>query len=97
MIDPYQVLELEPIGRDAEIRRRYLEMVRRYPPDREPERFAAVREAYDQLRDPVVRLKSKLFPEHDCRDSMDSILADVKRRLRTARIPLKVLLSMVEQ
>ena len=95
MSDPYEVLGVGPQSGDAEIRRRYLDLVRRYPPDREPERFAAIREAYEQLRDPVVRLKAKLFPRGP-NDTIDAILADVERRLQTARIPVKTLLSLAE-
>ena len=96
MADPYEVLGLEPGSGDAAIRRRYLELVRRHPPDREPERFAAIRTAYDQLRDPVVRLQSMLFSS-DSGDTLDAVLADVERRLGTARIPVTILLSLAEQ
>jgi len=95
MSNPYEILGIDPASDDAAIRRRYLELVRRHPPDREPERFAAIRGAYDELRDPVARLRSKLFPL-ETHDTIDSILADVERRLRTARIPLKTLLSLAE-
>jgi len=95
MSDPYEVLGVGPQSGDAEIRRRYLDLVRRHPPDREPERFAAIRGAYDQLRDPVVRLRARLFPL-ESGDTIDAILADVGRRLQTARIPVKTLLSLAE-
>ena len=95
MADPYDVLGLDPGSDDAEIRRRYLELVRQYPPDQHPERFAAVRAAYDQLRDPVTRLRAKLFPA-GAHETMDAILIDVERRLRTARIPVKTLISLAE-
>ena len=96
MTDPYETLGLERGCSDAEIRRRYLELVRQHPPDREPDRFAIIREAYDQLRDPVKRLKAKLFPLKTT-DSMDAIILDVQNRLRTARIPLETLLSLAER
>ena len=96
MPDPYEVLGLEPDSNEAEIRRRYLQLVRQFPPERQPERFAAVREAYDQLRDPRRRLQSKLF-RGEPNDSLDAIVADVKRRLRAARIPTETLLSLVER
>ncbi len=96
MADPYQVLGIEPGSDDARIRRRYLDLVRQHPPDREPERFAAIREAYDQLRDPARRLKSRLFPDQPT-DTIDAVLADVERRVRTARIPVKTLLSLAER
>ena len=95
MSDPYEVLGLEPRSGDAEIRRRYLELVRRYPPDRDPERFAAVREAYDALRDPVTRLRERLFPTKT-HETMDAILADAEQRLRRARISTKTLISLAE-
>src|SRR6266478_5994622 len=43
MTDPFLVLELPPDADDAAIRARYLELVRRRPPEQAPERFAAVR------------------------------------------------------
>ena len=96
MADPYEVLGLEPGSGDGVVRRRYLELVRQYPPDREPERFAAIRKAYDQLRDPVARMESRLFDlePHDC---LEAVVADVRRRLRAARIPTETLLSLAEQ
>ena len=96
MADPYEVLELSRDCGDAEIRRRYLDLVRQYPPDRQPERFAAIRKAYDQLRDPVVRMESRLFDlEPDA--ALDAILAEIRCRVRAARIPTETLLSMAEQ
>ena len=65
MSDPYEVLGLADDADEAEIRRRYLELVRQSPPDREPERFAAVRAAYDEVRDPVRRLEAQLFRVDD--------------------------------
>src|SRR6266511_2733063 len=60
MSDPYDVLGLPRHAGEEEIRRRYLELVRESPPDRDPERFAAVRAAYDAVRDPVRRLEALL-------------------------------------
>ena len=96
MADPYEVLGLQWGSGDAEVRRRYLDLVRQYPPDREPERFAAIHKAYDQLRDPVARMESRLFDlePHDC---LEAIVADVRRRLQAARIPTETLLSLAEQ
>ena len=55
MIDPYEQLGLPPSADETEIRQHYLELVRQFPPDRAPERFAEIRAAYDALRDPVSR------------------------------------------
>ena len=73
MSDPYEVLGLPRHADEAEIRRRYLELVREFPPDRDPERFTAIRAAYDAVRDPVRRLEAQLF-ELDTSDSLDAFV-----------------------
>ena len=42
MSDPYEVLGLPRFADEAEIRRRYLELVRQFSPDRDPSRFAEI-------------------------------------------------------
>ncbi len=96
MADPYETLGLTRTSSDAEIRRRYLELVRQFPPERDAERFAAIRHAYDQLRDPVSRMATRLFKIEEG-DSWEAIEADWKRRLRSARIPVDVLLGLSER
>ncbi|MGA2063635.1 MAG: J domain-containing protein [Thermoguttaceae bacterium] len=95
MSDPHAVLGLSPGCGEADVRRRYLELVRQYPPERAPERFAQVHEAYEKLRDPVVRLESLLFDLGSV-GTMAGIVADARRRQRTARIPTQTLLSLAE-
>jgi curved DNA-binding protein CbpA len=95
MADPYETMGLTRSSSDAEIRRRYLDLVRQFPPERDAERFAAIRHAYDQLRDPVLRLGRRVF-EIEQGDSWESVQADWGRRLRAARIPVDVLLALAE-
>ena len=97
MSDPYEALGLPRHAGEAEIRRRYLELVRESPPDRAPERFAAIRAAYDEVRDPGRRLMAQLF-EVATSDSLDAIAADLRGRLRARleRPPLDVLLALAE-
>jgi DnaJ-class molecular chaperone len=95
MAEAYEILDLPQSASDAEVRRRYLELVRQFPPDRAPERFTEIHRAYEQLRDPVPRIEARLF---DLRTSetMADILADVRQRLRESRIPTQTLLSLAE-
>jgi len=93
MIDPYEALGLDHDADPEAIRRRYLELVRRYPPEREPERFARIREAYDRLRDPVIHLENRLF-NLQTTATFDSLLAEVKADVREHRIPTNLLLSL---
>ncbi len=95
MADPYKILDVVRGSSEADIRRRYLELVRQYPPDRNPERFTEIHQAYERLRDPVMRLESKLF-DLESSDTMAGIIADVRERLRKSRIPTQTLLALAE-
>ena len=97
MSDPYEALGLPRLSGEKEARRRYLELVRQFPPDRDPERFAAIRLAYDQIRDPIRRLEAQLF-EIDPGETIDAIAADLRARLRDRlnQAPLAVLLALAE-
>ncbi len=95
MTEPHDVLGLPPHAAEETARKRYLELVREFPPDRAPERFAAIRAAYDQIRDPSRRLQTQLFqPATD--DTLDAIAADLRARLRQRTIPTSVLLALAE-
>jgi curved DNA-binding protein CbpA len=61
MRDPFTVLGVADDAGDAEIRRRYLMLLREFPPDREPERFQEFRAAYEALSDERKRLETKLL------------------------------------
>ena len=51
MRDPFTVLGVDETAGDAEIRSRYLALVRDFPPDRAPDRFREYRAAYEALSD----------------------------------------------
>jgi curved DNA-binding protein CbpA len=95
MSDPYEILGVSPLADETEIRRRYLELVREFSPERAPERFAAIRAAYDEVRDPARRLEAQLF-EPSTSDSLDAIVATLRARLRAARLSPDALLSLAE-
>ena len=59
--DPIEVLGISQDATDEEIRAAYLLKVREYPPDRSPEQFEQIRDAYEVLRDPRRRLRHRLF------------------------------------
>lgn len=50
MEDPHQALGLEPGASGEQIRQAYRALVRRFPPELNPERFARVHRAYELLR-----------------------------------------------
>ncbi len=92
MPDPYTIFDLPLDSDDETIRRRYLALVRTHTPERDPERFSAIREAYEILRDPISRMRYRLF-EAGKGDSIDAILKEAKARSSQRRVPVATLLS----
>ncbi len=94
VMDPYAVLELPADADDEAIRRKYLEMVRQYTPEREPEKFAAVRSAYEALKDLNTRLRHRLF-ERGRAETIDVLIEEVACRSPRRRVSLETLVQVV--
>jgi curved DNA-binding protein CbpA len=95
--DPYKTLELGDDADDETIRRRYLELVKRFPPEQHPEKFAAVRAAYESLRDLTTRVRHRLF-EAGKNDSLDAIIQELAcPKSRRRRMSLPTLLSLARR
>jgi curved DNA-binding protein CbpA len=96
MSDPYEVLGLPPDADDEAIRHRYLELVRRFSPEHHPEKFAAVRAAYEQLKDVTTRLRHRLF-EAGKKESVEAIVEDLVCRSQRRRLSLDSLLTILRK
>ena len=96
MIDPYDVLGLPADADDDAIRRRYLELVRQFPPDHHPERFSAVRQAYEQLKDLETRLSHRLF-ETNRAVSLGPVIETLEKDAPRPRLSLAQLLEMAKR
>lgn len=53
-IDPFEFLGLPEDAGAEVVRSRYLELVKKFPPDREPDKFRQLQAAYEAARDPLV-------------------------------------------
>ena len=60
-MDPYEILGVPPDADDDAVRKAYLELVRKFSPDTDPEAFKRISKAYEQLKDEKSRLKYYLF------------------------------------
>lgn len=92
MNDPYRILDLPADADNEAVRERYLELVRRWPPDHAPEKFVAVRQAYEQLRDRDARLRYRLFGGTPGQ-GLESLIEEARSRPRR-RVSLKELLAV---
>ena len=60
-MNPFAALGLDETADDEAVRAAYLAAVRKSPPDRDPEGFRRIREAYEVLQDHERRLALPLF------------------------------------
>lgn len=60
-MNPFTVLGLEETADDEAVRAAYLAALRKSPPDRDPEGFRRIRDAYEALQDTERRLALRLF------------------------------------
>lgn len=95
MSDPYELLGVAADADDDAIRRRYLELVREFPPERNPEKFAAVRAAYEALKDIDIRLKRRFF-ERGKQDSLDVLIEEAACRRPRRRVTLEMLVQLAQ-
>ena len=61
MKTPYAVLDVSEDADDDRIKKAYLAMVRRYPPERCPQEFQKVYAAYELIRTEESRIAYRLF------------------------------------
>ncbi|MDB5311653.1 MAG: DnaJ-class molecular chaperone with C-terminal Zn finger domain [Gemmataceae bacterium] len=94
MPDPYTVLDVPPDADDETIRRRYLELIRQYTPEHHPDRFAAVRAAYEKVKDLDSRVRHRLF-EAGKDDPIEAIIEEAACRTPRRRAGLRAILAAV--
>lgn len=92
MADPFRVLGISYDIDDEALRRRYLELVRQHPPEQQPEKFAAIRAAYEQVRDLDTRLRYRLF-EAGRNQTIQTLIEEVSCQTSRRRVSLEALLA----
>jgi len=60
-LSPFQILGVPTDADDDRIRAAYLRKVRQHPPERDPEAFRRIRQAYEAIRDVRTRIAYQLF------------------------------------
>ncbi len=63
--DPFLVLGLPRDAGEAEVRARYLELVKQFPPEREPDKFREIRSAFEACKDPLSIARRLTRPPDD--------------------------------
>lgn len=98
MKTPYEILEVKEdadVTDDAVIKKAYLGMVRRYPPERFPDDFQRIYRAYELIKTEENRLSYRLFhctlPEPA--DIANLLLQKDRQQMPTSREEWKALLG----
>lgn len=78
MKDPFALLGVDEEADDDVVRTAYLRQVRTCPPDRDPERFQEIHQAYESIENIRSRLSVRLFhaPRPDLLALMAPVLQD---------------------
>jgi len=62
--DPFEILGVTQDADEAVIRARYLELVKEFPPERDPEKFRQIQDAFRAAKDPL-RIARRLLQPPD--------------------------------
>ncbi|MCP4786568.1 MAG: DnaJ domain-containing protein [Fuerstiella sp.] len=60
--DPFEILGVSQDASDEAIRARYLELIKEFPPELDPERFRQIQAAYTAAKDPLRIARGLLEP-----------------------------------
>jgi DnaJ-domain-containing protein 1 len=63
-MEALEVLGIPDGASEEEIRAAYLRKVKEHPPDRSPEEFEKIRDAYETLREPRRRMRNMMLAAH---------------------------------
>jgi curved DNA-binding protein CbpA len=84
LLADYLMLGLEPGATDDQIRRRYLALIKLHPPEKDPQRFQDLNQAYERIRDQRARIHHKLFGYYRTGD-VEASLDYLRRAVQPSR------------
>ncbi len=73
MLKSYLVLDLPLDATDQDIRKKYLQLVKIYSPEKTPEEFQKITIAYESIKDKRTRMTTELFSALKSMDSSETI------------------------
>jgi curved DNA-binding protein CbpA len=95
MPNPFDLLGVAETASDDAIKKAYLRRVREHPPERDPDRFRAIRAAYELIKTHRDRLRHRLFHQEtpDLIELVGAALRPSASRRRPSEAQIRQLLS----
>lgn len=78
--DPFQILGVSRDASEAEVRARYLQLVKQFPPERDPDKFREIRQAFEAAKDPLTIARRLLLPPDDDEVPEWSVAIEAQKR-----------------
>jgi len=88
--DPFEVLGVPKEVSDKDLKKRYYQLLRQYPPETHPDEFNRVQRAYDELKDPAARaaVASRKEPYEDVAEPYRTRLREALQQLERGEVEL---------
>ena len=77
--DPFEILGVDHTATEITIRKRYLELIKLHPPERDADQFRKIHEAYEFAKNPLRLAERLLEPSPHCPEFSTVIEAQKKR------------------
>lgn len=94
--NPYRTLGIEAPVDDETVRRRYIELVRRFRPESHPEAFQKIRAAYERIVDERARLRLR-FLDPSQGESIDEWIDELRCETTKHRLGLKAIRAFFQK
>ncbi len=86
MLKSYLILDLPLNAPDQEIRKKYLQLVKNYSPEKDPVQFQRITTAYESIKDKRRRVETNLFSalkDMDAQETIKTLAESVKLTRKT--------------
>ena len=90
--DPLRTLGLSIEATQDEIRARYLELIKQFPPEREPQRFQEIQIAFQSAKDPLALARTLLKGPPETPPNWNDVIE--KEKLNPPALSVDLLLSL---
>ena len=93
MKTPFEILDIPEDSEDAAVKKAYLEMVKRYPPEHFPADFQRIRASYELIRTRKDRLRFSLFDT--TLPGVEEIISDIRASRQGKRPDIEMLRNLL--